>query len=298
MLEQGVVFNCEGRQLVAIEHQGDCGKKPNNNRHKGLVIVVGGPQTRVGSHRLFVYLARQLAKQGVSVFRFDYSGAGDSEGECTLFEDIQTDIAAAIDTFQSRNPYITELSLWGLCDAASAILLYLQQFPDHAKIHQLFLVNPWVRQAHTQAAVFLRYYYVKRLFSKQFWVKLLTGKIRKKSVLQEIWSFKQQSKKQDIDKNEDNFVSRMLTALTLLTGQCHFILSGNDLTADEFKLLINDDKDWQTIMLQDNISLEEIEYADHSFSNYDQKGLLFHSLLKSMVCINSEKTKLNRVLKR
>jgi exosortase A-associated hydrolase 1 len=157
MLEQGVVFNCEGRQLVAIEHQGHCGQKPNNNRHKGLVIVVGGPQTRVGSHRLFVYLARKLAKQGVSVFRFDYSGAGDSEGECATFEEIQTDIAAAIDTFQSRNPDITELSLWGLCDAASAILLYLQQFPSHVQIQQLFLVNPWVRQTHTQAAVFFTF---------------------------------------------------------------------------------------------------------------------------------------------
>jgi exosortase A-associated hydrolase 1 len=274
MQEHGVIFNCQGKQLIAIEHQGDCGEQPNNNRHKGVVIVVGGPQTRVGSHRLFVYLARVLAKQGVSVFRFDYSGAGDSEGESTTFDNIQADIAAAIDIFQSRNPHITELTLWGLCDAASAILLYLQQFPGHAQIQQLFLVNPWVRQAHTQAAVFLRFYYIKRLFSRDFWKKLLTGKIRKKLVLQEIWTFKQQSKKQYVDKSEDDFVARMQTALTSLTGQCHFILSGNDLTADEFKLLINQDKNWQTTMSQDNISLDEIEKADHSFSNNNTKQQL------------------------
>jgi exosortase A-associated hydrolase 1 len=283
MLEQGVIFNCEGRQLVAIEHQGHCAKKPNNNRHKGLVIVVGGPQTRVGSHRLFVYLARQLAKQGVSVFRFDYSGAGDSEGECTSFEGIQTDIAAAIDTFRARNPDITELSLWGLCDAASAILLYLQQFPSHAPIQQLFLVNPWVRQAHTQAAVFLRFYYIKRLLSRDFWKKLLTGKIRTKATWQEISTFRKQSDQQSLNGLDDNFVTRMLIGLTLFTGHCHFILSDNDLTAHEFKLLIKHDKVWGKAISEGKIGLKEIEFADHTFSNHDKKHQIAHILCQKLL---------------
>jgi exosortase A-associated hydrolase 1 len=283
MLEQGVVFNCEGRQLVAIEHQGHCGQKPNNNRHKGLVIVVGGPQTRVGSHRLFVFLARKLAKQGVSVFRFDYSGAGDSEGECATFEEIQTDIAAAIDTFQSRNPDITELSLWGLCDAASAILLYLQQFPSHVQIQQLFLVNPWVRQAHTQAAAFLRFYYIKRLFSRDFWKKLLTGKIRTKATWQEMRTFRKQSDQQSFNAYDDNFVSRMLTGLTLFTGNCHVILSGNDLTADEFKLLINSDTPWRKLVLNKAIILNTVTQANHTFSEYDNKQQLATILCNTLV---------------
>ncbi len=281
MLEQGVIFKCEGRQLVAIEHQGHCAKKPNNNRHKGLVIVVGGPQTRVGSHRLFVYLARQLAKQGVSVFRFDYSGAGDSEGECTTFEGIQTDIAAAIDTFRARNPDITELSLWGLCDAASAILLYLEQFPSHAPIQQLFLVNPWVRQAHTQAAVFLRFYYIKRLLSRDFWKKLLTGKVRTKATWQEISTFRKQSDQQNLNASDDNFVARMLTGLTLFTGNCHVILSGNDLTADEFKLLISSDTPWRKLVLKKTIILNTVTQANHTFSEYDNK-----QQLATIVCNN------------
>ena len=283
MQEHGVIFNCEGKQLVAIEHQGDCGQQPNNNRHKGLVIVVGGPQTRVGSHRLFVYLARQLAKQGVSVFRFDYSGAGDSEGECTLFDNIQADIAAAIDTFQSRNPHITELSLWGLCDAASAILLYLQQFPDHAKIHQLFLVNPWVRQAHTQAAVFLRYYYIKRLFSQEFWKKLLTGKIFPKATWQEMSTLRKQSGQHNFHAYDDNFVSRMLTGLTLFTGNCHVILSENDLTADEFKLLINRDTPWRKLLSGRAIIVNTVTQANHTFSMYDNKQQLATIVCNTLV---------------
>ena len=40
----------------------------------GVVIVVGGPQYRVGSHRQFVTLARALAASGVPALRFDYRG--------------------------------------------------------------------------------------------------------------------------------------------------------------------------------------------------------------------------------
>ena len=32
MHEQGVIFNCEGKQLIGIEHRGDCGDQPNENR--------------------------------------------------------------------------------------------------------------------------------------------------------------------------------------------------------------------------------------------------------------------------
>ena len=124
MIEQAVTFHSHNNQLFAVEHLAE----PNKLSHRGVVIVVGGPQTRVGSHRLFVYLARALAAAGINVFRFDYTGAGDSEGNITDFTDIQNDIDAAISSFSQRNPSINELSLWGLCDAASAILLYLQQF--------------------------------------------------------------------------------------------------------------------------------------------------------------------------
>ncbi|KAB8057318.1 hydrolase 1, exosortase A system-associated, partial [Janthinobacterium violaceinigrum] len=45
---------------------------------RGVLIVTGGPQYRVGSHRQFVLLARALAAQGVPVLRFDLRGMGDS----------------------------------------------------------------------------------------------------------------------------------------------------------------------------------------------------------------------------
>src|ERR1700761_3289628 len=44
-----------------------------------VVILNTGIAHRVGHHRMFVTLARLLAREGFSVLRFDFSGIGDSE---------------------------------------------------------------------------------------------------------------------------------------------------------------------------------------------------------------------------
>jgi len=283
MLEQAHIFSSREKQLVAIEHIPDqnsslppLGKVSN----KGIIIVVGGPQTRVGSHRLFVYLARSLAKQGIHVYRFDYTGAGDSEGAITAFDDIQTDIAAAIRHFQQLQPQISELSLWGLCDAASAILLYLAQYPNESSaIHRLILVNPWVRQEHTQAQVYLKSYYIKRFFSRSFWKKLLTGKVKASTSLSEMQSFHQQSKP---SLNKKCFVDKMWQGLHDFQGKADIILSGNDLTADEFNLLVKSSADWQMLMADTKINKEIITLANHTFSDINCQQLLVAKTLSAL----------------
>ena len=62
----------------------------------GVVVVVGGPQYRVGSHRQFVHLARCLAEHGYPTLRFDCRGMGDSEGAPPGFEAIAPDLDAAV----------------------------------------------------------------------------------------------------------------------------------------------------------------------------------------------------------
>jgi len=278
MSEQGVIFNCNGKQLVAIEHLPEPIHQGQAN--KGVIIVVGGPQTRVGSHRLFVHLARALAKQGIVVFRFDYSGAGDSEGTVSTFTEIQDDIDAAIHTFEQRHSDITELAIWGLCDAASAILLYLNERPQQVKIKQVFLVNPWVRQIQTQAKAYLRSYYIKRFISKGFWQKFLSGKVKTKSAFTDIQSFHQQS--QVSNDKQDNFVTQMLQGLSQFTGTCDILLSANDLTADEFKLLVKSNKRWRELMARDTINQLTISQADHTFSQRDKQSQLIELVCKAL----------------
>ena len=47
---------------------------PEQAASRGVLIVVGGPQYRVGSHRQFTLLARHLASLRIPVLRFDCRG--------------------------------------------------------------------------------------------------------------------------------------------------------------------------------------------------------------------------------
>jgi hypothetical protein len=91
--QQASTFACEGEWLVGIV------SRPPQPRPRGVLIVVGGPQYRVGSHRQFALLANRLAGQGTPVMRFDYRGMGDSSGESRDFEQVSPDLRAAVDAF-------------------------------------------------------------------------------------------------------------------------------------------------------------------------------------------------------
>ena len=74
---------------------------------------------------------------------------------------------------------------------------------------------------------------------------MLTGKVKTSTSLTEIHSFHQQSK-QPLEKN--NFVEQMRQGLHDFSGKTSVILSGNDLTADEFTLLVESSANWQALM--------------------------------------------------
>ncbi|MFB1029241.1 MAG: hydrolase 1, exosortase A system-associated, partial [Thauera sp.] len=76
MREIAQIFPCEGEELIGI-----LALPETAVTRLGVLVVVGGPQYRVGSHRQFVLLARALAKSGVPCMRFDYRGMGDATGE-------------------------------------------------------------------------------------------------------------------------------------------------------------------------------------------------------------------------
>ena len=114
--EQTVTFACEQDTLAGIL------AVPEIAASTGVIVIVGGPQYRAGSHRQFVLLSRTLAAAGYPVLRFDYCGMGDSTGAQRDFTGVSADIAAAITTLQSRLPSVQRVALWGLCDGASAAL--------------------------------------------------------------------------------------------------------------------------------------------------------------------------------
>lgn len=267
-VEYPVMFSCGSESLLGILTKSE----PTNNL--GVLIAVGGPQYRVGSHRQFVLLARSLAAAGFSVFRFDYRGMGDSTGDLRQFDDVGDDIAAAINAFQNACPEVERIVLWGLCDAASASLIYWDATQDK-RMSGLVLLNPWVRSEASLAKTHIKHYYRQRLLQAEFWKKLLTFRLGLGQSLRGLvmaWLRARTNATQGASTgSSDTFQRKMITGLQAFPGHTLLILSGDDYTAKEF--LEHCRGDAQAMQALSGARLERVDLveADHTFSSPEQQ---------------------------
>ena len=194
-----------------------------------MLIVVGGAQYRAGSHRQFVLLARRLAAAGYPVMRFDLPGMGDSPGDAVSFEDTAPHIAAAIAAMARTTP-VARSVLWGLCDGASASLLYLQATHD-PRVAGLALLNPWVRSEAGLARTQVKHYYRQRLLQADFWRKLIRGGVGWPA-MRGLWS-NLRAMRQTAPRSL-SFQELMALSWQAFEGKIMLILSRQDLTTQEF----------------------------------------------------------------
>ncbi len=274
--EKALLVRCGGAELIGIAHLS------SSSGSVGVLVIVGGPQYRVGSHRQFVLLSRTLAQAGFPVFRVDHRGIGDSSGEPRSFQALDDDIKCAIDVFLETCPQINKVYIWGLCDAASAASLYAEKDP---RVAGLVMLNPWVRPEGGVTKSFLRDYYAKRLFDYGFWKSAFSrnkslwvifrsavGKLyssteshdQRKSATKSVSGSHQSDELRS--SSELPYQVRMLTALQKFQGRALIILSENDLTASEFRQMVSSSRGWKKLIERAAISWFEMPDANHTFS--------------------------------
>lgn len=268
--ERALTFEVGGEALLGILHPSE------KNSARGVLLVVGGPQYRVGSHRQFLLLARHLAAAGVPVLRFDYRGMGDSFGAQRDFEQIDADIRAAVDQFQQACPALTEVVIWGLCDAASAALFYAWQ---DERITGLVLLNPWVRTEEGLAKAYLKGYYGRRLLSANFWLGLVRGRMNPIESLHSLASIVHRvvaGRRSGVvvtggadtadQMPAGPLPERMAACWRRYTGPILLILSGDDLTAAEFRDVATQSPAWRGLLDASRVTMQELPEANHTFA--------------------------------
>ena len=267
--EEPVFFECAGERLLGILHH------PSGSALEvGLVLVVGGPQYRVGSHRQFVLLARTLAAQGIPVFRFDYRGMGDSTGAQREFDDIEEDTRRAVDVFMNMMPRMRGVVLWGLCDAASANACYANL---DGRVFGQIAVNPWVRTEESEARTFIRHYYPKRAMSGSFWRQMASMQYDVISAMRDFLSKLGSSvglRSAMRDTNATPLPERMRDAQITFSGPALIVVSGRDLTAKEYLDSVDASREWRDWLNSATTELRVLEDADHTFSRANWRDQL------------------------
>lgn len=272
MRERPLLFNCDGEVLLGILSQAqqpaDC----------GVLIIVGGPQYRAGSHRQFVLLARQLATAGYSNLRFDYRGMGDSSGAMQDFRTVGADIDTAVQALRQAVPQLRRIVLLGLCDAASAALMHGTHLPF---VSGLVLLNPWVRSETSLAQAQIKHYYSARIGDSRFWRKLLRGDVDCGAALREFLQRARTAWTSQAAPSNDSavFQDAMAAGLRHFDGDVLLVLSGNDLTAQEFRAYTAADPGWLELLSTPRITCLDMPGVDHTFSRAVWRGQLADALL-------------------
>ncbi len=270
--EQPLLFECGGERLLGVlalaQQTGDC----------GVLIIVGGPQYRAGSHRQFVLLARKLAAVGYPSLRFDYRGMGDSSGSPRDFRYVGADIEAAVSAFLAAAPQLKRIVLLGLCDAASAALMY---GVDLKAVAGMVLINPWVRDDVSLARVQVKHYYGARLANPAFWGKLLRGDVDYRASgaglakrLRALFAGSRRDGSPDA-----GFQDAMADGLRRFKRPVLLILSGKDLTAQEFCDYTANHSAWHGLLDTRHVTRFDLVDADHTFSRQHWRAQIESALL-------------------
>ena len=263
-MERCITFGCSEDMLVGILHDPQRGA-----RDLGILIIVGGPQYRVGSHRQFVLMARRFAAAGYPVLRFDYRGMGDSSGRARTFEEVDEDISAAMAKLHDELPHLRRVILFGLCDAASAALMHVAHNPG---TYGLILANPWVRTSAGQASAYVRHYYGYRILQRAFWSKLFTGRYNLVDSLRSFAGALQGVLRTAKGGAGDAggwppFLRLMERGIEIYRGPTLLLLSDGDLTAREFDGLCRSSATWSEYVAAPHVSRVEVVDSDHTFSS-------------------------------
>lgn len=143
-IREAITLENQGEKIFGILHRP---LQPTNV--PAIVICPGFAGNKSGKFRMFVTLGKELAKLGVAVFRFDYRGAGDSEGE---FKDITLE-GKISDTlkclnFLAEDPQVdaTRIGLMGRSLGGAIAILTARRFPSIKSLAlwaPVFRSDPW-----------------------------------------------------------------------------------------------------------------------------------------------------------
>lgn len=175
--ELPVAFRSEGHQLIGMLHETDS---------KKLVILCHGfTGNKVEAKRIFVEAGRAFAAEGISAFRFDFYGSGDSDGDFadTLLSHNIANLKDAMAWCRERG--YEKTAVLGLSMGGATAILTLAETPAQALItwsavpdlEQLF--GSYIDNVQELASQVTQHEHNGWIIKKEFWQDAVQYDIKK-----------------------------------------------------------------------------------------------------------------------
>jgi pimeloyl-ACP methyl ester carboxylesterase len=247
------------------------------NKLPVVILLNAGLVYRIGLNRLHVKIARQLAALGFVVFRFDFSGMGDSgvrNDHLPFDKSAVSETQEAMDYLHAARG-INQFVLMGICSGAA--ISYRTALCD-SRVVGAVLINArgHLHDDHEELGSYLRNrtllrHYWRILLDSSFksknWVKAITGKIVDyRSILTMMFGF---PLKRLLRRNHKGspVINKAVTDLCLLTdrGVRLFIVhSEGDEGLDYLYVILGDEL--QALIASGKLKFELIKGANHTFT--------------------------------
>ncbi len=168
-------FENQGKSLLAVAHI------PTRRRPGALVFLHGWAGYRVGPHQMFVKMARRSVQEGFMTVRFDFRGRGDSEGDpfATTLTTMISDTVAVAEVLTEKYG-VEQIALIGDCSGSEVAI---GAAPLIEEVAALILWSAPIVGGQRSAAQrakksHILHEYLSKLFRRETWAKLLTGRLR------------------------------------------------------------------------------------------------------------------------
>jgi len=254
-----------------------------SNRNPAVVILNTGIVHRVGHHRMYVALSRQLARIGFNVLRFDLSGIGDSEPRTEGLSPLDSslaDIQEVLDWLEQERG-TSQVVLIGLCSGADHAILHSHGDP---RVVALVLMDPSIpttarfyAQYILQRATRLRSYVsvaIGRSSLVRLWIRdILHG--RKECADMRPSSLENLRFHDYLKQSYRNVINNGVQILAVFTG---------DTLRQTYREQMLDA--FPDIVFGDRLKLEFFEGTDHVFTSQADRARLFEIILAWICSLN------------
>jgi len=283
--ELPVSFLCEKDRMYGVLHL------PGKPAKHGILMIQGRPAYRVGTHRVYVDLARAWAAHGYPVMRMDYRGSGDSEGPVPMYEDTPREIRAAVDAYMANMPGLEEVVVWGSCAGAADAITYALTDP---RITAMGFLNLWAYSARDRARTRIRYHaglYLRKMRNPSWWKTMFRGEVGLKASIRELFltlreaaggkagPLRTYKAREELDgvsslMPEDamrfyhtyrvpDLAERLGNQLLQFRGKLMLVLCGGDVIAQSFLSMAEANPVWKKVLTGPSLTRHDLHGADH-----------------------------------